>query len=113
MIRTSPYLILFLLLIASTTLRAQVDTIKVQNNDLIIDQLKAGTTEYLVYVEHPNGTILDLSVWERSVEFGIHNGIKTIQISQQWKNQDPLFETTATRCVVPNFRFMLYILSSS
>ncbi len=85
----SSLLILSILLISQSTAFAQIDTIRVQNGDLNMHQLEEGTSQYLVYLELPNGRLLDASIWERTVIFQDFKGTEALVVTQTWKNQNP------------------------
>ncbi len=60
------------------------DTINIDSNHLQIDKLSLEQANYLVYIELPNGTMKDISIWQR--ETAIANN--QIVIKQKWRNQD-------------------------
>jgi hypothetical protein len=76
--------------------QAQVDTIRLTQNDLVTSALKEGLHQYLVYFENPKkGRITGSFVWNRQVNFKIHNGSDVIEITQHWFGSD----TTSNRYV--------------
>ena len=88
--------ILILLLVAvSLTGFAQIDTITITPKNLEMEKIKPKKNTYLVYIERPDGAVLDVSIWERTISFSTLNNEKVIVIDQQWKNQ----EKTKTRSI--------------
>ncbi|HPF09839.1 MAG TPA: hypothetical protein PKW08_10695 [Flavobacteriaceae bacterium] len=88
-------LLAIFLLFAQVTVLAQ-DTLKIRENDLETKRIKEGTKQYLVYIEKPDKSILDLSIWERTISFSKFDDKEVIIIEQNWKNQD----TTRQRYVL-------------
>ncbi|MBL4642135.1 MAG: hypothetical protein JKY44_00950 [Flavobacteriaceae bacterium] len=73
----------------------QVDTITINSKNLILEKIKPKKNTYLVYIEKPDGAVLDVSIWERTVSFTTFNSEKVIVVDQLWKNQ----EATKTRTI--------------
>ena len=63
-----------------------MDTITSINNKLNIDMLETGMHKYLVYMEKSDGSLANISLWERYVMVKDDR----IIISQQWKNENEL-----------------------
>lgn len=61
-----------------------IDTLKVNSDRLLMNELSAGQARYLVYIEFPDGSLKDISIWERKVSVKDEK----VMIFQQWKNQD-------------------------
>ena len=80
-------LLILVLLICNLGI-SQNDKINILENDLVMNQLKETQNKYLVYIEGPDGSIMDMAVWERNVSFGYFNNEEVINIEQKWKNQD-------------------------
>jgi hypothetical protein len=87
-------LIVFLLSI-SLKIFAQADTITIHTNNLKMEKIEPNKNTYLVYIEQPDGTVLDVSIWERNISFSTLKNEKVIVIDQRWKNQ----EKTKTRTI--------------
>ena len=87
--------LIVLLLTISLKTFAQVDTVTIHTNNLKMEKIKPKKNTYLVYIEQPDGTVLDVSIWERNVTFSTLNNEKVIVIDQLWKNQ----EKTKTRTI--------------
>jgi len=85
--------VLLLLVAINLTSFAQVDTITINSKNLILKKIKPKKNTYMVYIEKPDGSMLDISIWERTISFSTLNNEKVIVIDQQWKNQ----EKTKTR----------------
>ncbi|GFZ93769.1 hypothetical protein GCM10011531_27110 [Aquaticitalea lipolytica] len=66
------------------------EIIKIDETELQIKYLKEGKNQYLVYIEKPDKSIVDISIWERTIFFKKHNNEEVIIIEQHWKNQDTL-----------------------
>jgi hypothetical protein len=77
------------MLVFALTLNAQ-EVIKIGANELQTKYLKEGKNQYLVYVEKPDKSILEISIWERTISFSKHKDEDVIIIEQHWKNQDAL-----------------------
>jgi len=56
--------------------------------DLLLKNLPEGSRNYLVYMEKPDGSVIDISIWERKVTFSQQSGNDVIEIRQTWKNQN-------------------------
>lgn len=86
-----------LLLLVAISLKgfAQIETIIIDSNNLMIENIKPKKNTYLVYIEKPDGAVLDVSIWERTVSFSTFNTEKVIVVDQLWKNQ----EVTKTRTI--------------
>jgi hypothetical protein len=83
-------LILSLLLLWQVSL-AQVDTIRLTTNDLLIKQLQPGLHQYIVYFEiTAKKKIIDPMLWNRRINFTEVNGKKVIEITQHWYSADTL-----------------------
>ncbi len=80
-------IVLLLMCITSLKSFAQIDTLIITPNNLLLEKLKEKQNKYLVYIEKPDGSMLDISIWERSIRFSTLNNKKVIVINQQWKNQ--------------------------
>jgi len=76
------------ILFCQVNIFAQIDTIQVDRNDLKTEILKEERTKYLVYIEKPDGSIMDISIWEKEISFSKMNGEDVIVINQEWKNPD-------------------------
>ena len=50
-----------------------------------IEKLKMTTNSYLVYIEGPDGSVLDMSIWTREIR---EEDDQFIGVYQTWKNQD-------------------------
>lgn len=81
-----------LLLLALISLKGftQMDTVTVHSKNLILKNIKPKKNSYLVYIEKPDGSILDISIWERIVTFSTFNNEKVIVVDQLWKNQEKM-----------------------
>jgi len=79
-----------LMLLALISLKgfAQMDTLTVHSKNLIIAKIKPKKNSYLVYIEKPDGSVLDVSIWERTVAFSRINNEEVIVVDQRWKNQE-------------------------
>jgi hypothetical protein len=84
--------LVFLAMIATSLhCSAQIDTIRIDNSDLITSNLKAGLHQYLVYFETPaKKRIGNSSIWNRQVNFKSINGRDVIEIEQFWYMTDTL-----------------------
>lgn len=86
------FLLLPALLILSSTCIAQIDTIRLDKNDLITSNLKSGLHQYLVYFENPaRKRIGNSSIWNREVNFKSINGRDVFEIEQFWYATDTLY----------------------
>ena len=71
---------------------AQVDTIRLTQNDLAISQLKPGLHQYLVYFQNPKKKkIQSFSLWSREVVFKRAGGQELIEVTQNWHSSDTTF----------------------
>ena len=79
-----------LLVLLTITIKgfSQVDTITINTKNLKIEKIQPKTNTFLVYIEKPDGTMLDIAIWERKISFSTFNDEKVIVIDQQWKNQE-------------------------
>lgn len=82
-------LLAMLLLFGQLCLFSQ-NTIKIGINDLEMNYLKEGRNQYLVYIEKPDKSIIDMSIWERKISFSKCHNEDVIIIEQNWKNQDTI-----------------------
>lgn len=83
------WIISFLLIIPSLSPTfSQTRVVKITGNDLITNYLKEGTNKYLVYSENEKGSILGMSIWERTISFSKKNNEEVIIVNQHWRNQD-------------------------
>jgi hypothetical protein len=82
-------LVILLVLLAITMNGfAQVDTITINTKNLKLEKIKPKKNTYLVYIEKPDGAMLDIAIWERTISFSKLNNENVIVIDQQWKNQE-------------------------
>lgn len=79
--------ILLLLLAITMNGFAQVDTITINKKNLKLEKIQPKKNTYLVYIEKPDGSMLDIAIWERTISFSKLEAKKVIVIDQQWKNQ--------------------------
>ncbi len=78
-------LIVILVLLCANISTAQ-DTLKISGKLLEVKFLREGSNSYLVYIERPDGAIMDMSIWERKIRKN-RTGELAI-VSQNWKNQN-------------------------
>jgi hypothetical protein len=90
----SHYLAILLLLFVQPfwqTANAQVDTIRLDTNDLITSQLKPGLHQYVVYFDMQKKPGMKMpSLWNRQVKFTEYKGEPAIEIVQNWYSGDTL-----------------------
>ena len=91
--------LLLLFLTISIHAFTQVDTITINTENLKIEKIKPKTNTYLVYIEKPDGAMLDIAIWERKISFSKLNHKEVIVIDQQWKNQE-IAKTRTIKSVV-------------
>lgn len=71
---------------------AQIDTINLKTNDLVVANLKPGKYQYLVtFGNAKKKKFTGSSVWSREVKFETINGQEAIVIEQQWYMSDTTF----------------------
>lgn len=89
----------FLIIGYSNLCKAQVDTIHAANNKLQLQNLKIGTSNYLVYItdtaltKRTNGDI-----WQRKTSFKNLNGKKMVQFDWSWMRNDTLYAAITNIC---------------
>lgn len=95
-----------LLVLLTITIKgfSQVDTITINTKNLKIEKIQPKTNTFLVYIEKPDGTMLDIAIWERKISFSTLNDEKVIVIDQQWKNQEKL-KTRTIKSIVNSKNF--------
>lgn len=83
--------ILVMLTFCTQHVAAQVDTIRIETNDVITSQLKPGMHQYLVYFDIAKKDALKMpSLWNREVRFIDYKGEPAIEIIQHWYGGDTL-----------------------
>lgn len=71
---------------------AQIDTIHIDQNELIIAKLKEGLHQYLVYFENPAKQQIAMpTIWNRQVTFKKWKGRDVIEVEQSWFGNDSTF----------------------
>ncbi len=80
--------VLIIVLMSNIEGFSQIDTININTHDLQMKHLKEGKNKYLVYIERPDGVVMDMSIWEREIVFSKFKNEQSINIIQNWKNQD-------------------------
>ena len=81
--------------------QAQTDTIRVNDNRLLMKNIKPVSRQYLVYRQHGNnGSKKQISVWERNVEIKNNQLI----IDQKWYGGDTITRQLHSVCELQNFR---------
>jgi hypothetical protein len=87
--RTMKNLIFAAIILASTTTFAQdTDTLDVRNNKLLLNNIKTGTREYLVYGVNARGKTGNLWLWKRTVERSKFQGKDVLVFNQKWFASD-------------------------
>jgi hypothetical protein len=88
---TLPLLILVSLTLLVHRSIAQIDTIRLETNDLITAQLKPGMHQYVVYFDLARKDAMKMpSLWNRQVNIIDYKGEPAIEIIQHWYSGDTL-----------------------
>jgi hypothetical protein len=88
-LRSLPLFILVSLTLLTYNASAQIDTIRIETNDLITSQLKPGLHQYLVYFDVAKKDAFKMpSLWNRQVNFIDYKGEPAIEIIQNWYGGD-------------------------
>eukprot|EP01133_Synstelium_polycarpum_P014646 gene14646-17322_t len=83
------FTVALLLALASFSVQAQVDTIRVKDKRLMTSALKPGLKQYLIYYQFPKkNKNLNFWLWTRNVRKENRNGEPVFTISQQWFGAD-------------------------
>lgn len=82
-----------------STLFAQVDTLNPQTNKLLLQNLKEGTSNYLVYTaDSATGEIRYSDIWVRSINFANFNNTPAVVFDWKWYHRDSLYKTVTDIC---------------
>jgi hypothetical protein len=79
---------LIALLLSLTAYTQQTDTLDVHHHQLLMENIKPGTKQYLVYGVNARGKTGNLWLWKRTVEHGSLRGEKTLIFTQKWFASD-------------------------
>ncbi len=91
---------------------AQIDTINAKNNKLLLQNLKEGTSNYLVYFADSlgNRTIGDL--WKRTTTFKTFKNQPAVEFKWRWVHSDTLYAGITNICdrktLAPIYRYGNY-----
>lgn len=90
-LHTLPLVLLISLTVFVHHAIAQVDTIRLETNDLITAQLKTGLHQYLVYFDVARKDAMKMpSLWNRQVNVIDYKGEPAIEVVQHWYSGDTL-----------------------
>ncbi|MEM8893369.1 MAG: hypothetical protein AAGC88_02255 [Bacteroidota bacterium] len=62
------------------------DTVNLSGEDLLMSKLNNGTSKYLVYIEKADESLIDMSIWTRTVSDALIDGTRFMKIEQTWRN---------------------------
>jgi hypothetical protein len=83
----------------------KTDTILITPGIVKINQLKTGTSRYLVYFKmSPGASRTNTQFWTRTTEPGIQNGIPVFIITQVWEDKDSIVHTTKSVADASSFQ---------
>lgn len=80
--------VIFCLVLNTSEVLGQTDTLFVKPNELRTNKINPRATKYLTYIEMNTGVIRDMSIWERTTSIETFQGKKAMVVRQTWKNQD-------------------------
>jgi hypothetical protein len=94
-----PLLIIVLLFALATGVKAQIDTINAQNNKLQLQNLKVGTSEYLVYMTDSLFTKRTIGdIWQRTTSNKTFQNKPAVEFKWNWIKNDTTLATIINIC---------------
>ncbi len=107
------FLFLAIVLIAMHfTVNAQIDTINAKNNKLLLQNLKTGTSDYLVYFTDSLGKRTVGDIWQRTTAFTTFKNQPVIEFGWKWLRNDTVYASIINICnsktLAPIYRYGNY-----